>query len=78
LAFGFTRNGDPEGNHERAPDLTAFARALLPFLLRRTKEQVLTELPVKTEQTLYCELDKGERTLYDELRAHYRLSLVDR
>ena len=30
---------------------------LRPFILRRTKEQVLTELPEKTEQTLYCDLE---------------------
>ena len=36
--------------------LCRLARAVAPFILRRTKEQVLTELPEKTEQTLYCEL----------------------
>ncbi len=54
------------------------ARALRPFLLRRTKQQVLTELPAKTEQTLYCELDERERKRYDELREHYRQSLLAR
>jgi len=48
------------------------ARALRPYLLRRTKEQVLTELPAKTEQTLYCELEPKQRKLYDELRDYYR------
>ena len=33
------------------------AHALRPFLLRRTKEQVATELPPKIEQTIYCELE---------------------
>jgi SNF2 family DNA or RNA helicase len=33
------------------------ARALRPFLLRPTKEQVVRELPPKVEQTRYCELD---------------------
>ena len=47
-------------------------------MLRRTKQQVLSELPVKTEQTLYCELDATERKLYDELREHYRQSLLER
>ena len=31
-------------------------RALRPFILRRTKEQVAPELPAKIEQTLFCEL----------------------
>ena len=33
------------------------AQALRPFILRRTKEQVARELPAKTEQTIYCELE---------------------
>ncbi len=53
-------------------------RALAPFILRRTKEQVLSELPAKTEQVLRCQLSKAERTVYDELKTHYRSSLVQR
>ncbi|MFV2068165.1 MAG: DEAD/DEAH box helicase [Pirellulales bacterium] len=52
------------------------AKALRPFILRRTKEQVLKELPKKTEQTLYCQLQGEQRRLYDELRNHYRASLA--
>ncbi len=55
--------------------LEALAKGLRPFLLRRTKEQVLKELPEKTEQTLFCELEKKQRKLYDELLRHYRDSL---
>jgi SNF2 family DNA or RNA helicase len=52
------------------------AHALRPFILRRTKEQVIRELPPKTEQTIYCELKPVQRKLYDELRQHYRRSLL--
>jgi superfamily II DNA or RNA helicase len=52
--------------------------ALRPFILRRTKEQVVRELPAKTEQTLYCELEPVQRKLYDELRQHYRDSLLQK
>lgn len=51
-------------------------RALRPFILRRTKEQVARDLPKKTEQTLYCELKTPQRKLYDELRDHYRRTLL--
>jgi superfamily II DNA or RNA helicase len=54
------------------------AQALRPFLLRRTKEQVVRELPPKVEQTLYCELDTRQRRLYDQLRDHYRTTLLRR
>jgi hypothetical protein len=53
------------------------ARGLRPFILRRTKEQVARELPPKTEQTLYCDLERPQRALYDELRSHYRRALLD-
>ena len=54
------------------------ANALRPFILRRTKQQVATELPAKLEQTLYCELEPDQRKFYNELRDHYRGTLLDR
>ncbi len=59
-------------------DLEWLSRALRPFLLRRTKEQVAPELPRRTEQTLQCELEGAQRRHYDELRAHYRETLLAR
>jgi superfamily II DNA or RNA helicase len=55
--------------------LAAVAAALKPLILRRTKRQVITELPEKTEQTLVCELLPAERKHYDQLRRHYRAQL---
>jgi SNF2 family DNA or RNA helicase len=52
------------------------ARALRPFILRRTKQQVARDLPEKVEQTLMCDLEAAQRELYDELREHYRQSLL--
>jgi SNF2 family DNA or RNA helicase len=52
------------------------SRALRPFILRRTKEQVAAELPPKLEQTLVCEVQGAQRRLYNELRDHYRRSLL--
>jgi SNF2-related domain/Helicase conserved C-terminal domain len=54
------------------------AHALRPFILRRTKEQVARELPAKTEQTIYCEMKPDQRKLYNELREHYRATLLHR
>ena len=69
------------GSTARNPDEETrqlLAHALRPFILRRTKEQVARELPSKTEQTVYCEMEPGQRKLYDELRQHYRDSLLKR
>nr|WP_143548025.1 DEAD/DEAH box helicase [Rhodopirellula sp. SM50] len=53
-------------------------KSLQPFILRRTKSEVLTELPEKVEQTLACSIDKKQRKLYDELREHYRVHLSNK
>jgi superfamily II DNA or RNA helicase len=63
---------------EQPNALETLARGIRPYVLRRTKEQVLTELPEKTEQTLFCDLVPKQRKLYDELRDHYRQSLLGR
>jgi superfamily II DNA or RNA helicase len=71
LAGSVSRNPDDETRR-------LLAHALRPFILRRTKSQVARELPPKTEQTIYCELKPAQRKLYDELREHYRGSLLRR
>ena len=69
LAGGSKQNPDGEARK-------LLAHALRPFLLRRTKEQVARELPPKIEQTIYCEMEPRQRTLYNELRDHYRQALL--
>ena len=49
-----------------------------PFLLRRTKEQVATELPEKTEQILFCTMDTEQQQLYDAYRNKYRDYLLNK
>lgn len=52
------------------------AEALRPFILRRSKQQVLADLPEKTEQTIICQMEGEQREVYDELRQYYRGSLM--
>lgn len=66
----------PAARDPDEPTRRLLARALRPFILRRTKDQVATDLPRKTEQIMYCELDDAQRALYDELRDHYRTELL--
>ncbi|MDP6057942.1 MAG: DEAD/DEAH box helicase, partial [Pirellulaceae bacterium] len=51
-------------------------RALRPFILRRTKQQVLHELPEKTDQTLLCTMEEEQRKIYDQLLRHYQTTLL--
>jgi SNF2 family DNA or RNA helicase len=71
MAGGLGRNPSPEARH-------LLGHALRPFILRRTKHQVARELPAKTEQTIYCELEGPQRKQYDDLKKHYRDTLLQR
>jgi SNF2-related domain/Helicase conserved C-terminal domain/SWIM zinc finger len=71
MAGGLARNPSEESRQ-------LLAHALRPFILRRTKQQVARELPAKTEQTIICELEPEQRKQYDELRQHYRDTLLHR
>ena len=50
---------------------------LRPFILRRTKLNVLKELPDKIEQVAYCELSIGQRALYSQLAQSTRRQLSE-
>jgi len=52
-------------------------KAIRPFILRRTKQQVLTDLPEKTEQTIYCEMEPEQQKVYDQLKEYYRNTLLN-
>jgi SNF2 family DNA or RNA helicase len=47
---------------------TALRNRLTPFILRRTKGEVLKDLPPRTEMNLYVELSAAERAIYDSVR----------
>jgi len=47
---------------------TALKALLRPFLLRRTKTAVLSELPPRIEQTITVEMEADERAFYEALR----------
>ena len=68
----------PGNAEEREEARTMLARAVRPYILRRTKAQVAPELPERLEQTLVVDLSPKERALYNELRDHYRNSLLGR
>ncbi len=44
------------------------SRVVRPFILRRTKSEVLDELPERTEVQLMAELSEAERKLYEDTR----------
>ncbi|MBI2686803.1 MAG: SNF2 helicase associated domain-containing protein [Acidobacteria bacterium] len=42
-------------------------KALRPLVLRRTKQQVASDLPARSEQVIHCELDTEQRKLYNTI-----------
>jgi SNF2 family DNA or RNA helicase len=59
--------GPIERNQDREARLR-LRKLIQPFILRRTKSQVLEELPPRTEIELQVELSEGEAAFYEALR----------
>jgi len=60
-------------DEEKARKLQALIK---PFVLRRTKEQVATELPPKTENLFYCKMSEEQSTVYEQVKSEYRNELL--
>jgi SNF2 family DNA or RNA helicase len=60
-------------DEEKARKLQALIK---PFVLRRTKEQVATELPPKIENLFYCKMSEEQANVYEQVRADYRSELL--
>lgn len=54
------------------------SKMIHPFLLRRTKSQVATELPEKSETILYCEMGTEQRQIYEAFKHKYRDYLLQK
>lgn len=64
---------DKLGSREKAQYLR---KLIHPFTLRRTKEQVASDLPDKTITVLWCTMEANQRKLYNEYRDGYRSRLL--
>ena len=51
-------------------------KLIKPFILRRCKEEVESELPEKMEQVIKCPMSSEQQELYQRLRDHYRDSIL--
>ena len=61
----FRKPIEKQGDMERS---NALKQRIAPFMLRRTKNQVATELPEKTEIIQLLELEHDQRNLYESIR----------
>lgn len=63
---------DKDGDKEK---VKALQKMTTPFVLRRTKEQVATDLPEKTESVLWCQMGEAQKALYDVVKNQIRDSI---
>ncbi len=48
-----------------------------PFILRRTKQEVASELPPVSEQVRYCSMTEAQRRIYEEEKSLARNSILE-
>lgn len=63
-----TKYKDPIEKNNNKEVKERLKKVISPFILRRTKEEVLTELPPKTEINLMVEMNRDERAFYEAVR----------
>jgi non-specific serine/threonine protein kinase len=56
--------------------LSELKNLVQPYILRRTKEQVLKDLPELTEQIYYCDMDPEQEKLYEKEKSKARNFLL--
>lgn len=56
--------------------LSEIKNLIQPYILRRTKEQVLKDLPELTEQIYYCDMDPEQEKLYEKEKSKARNFLL--
>lgn len=67
----------PIEQHGNTEQQQLLARRVASFMLRRTKNEVATELPEKTEMLQYVELQGQQRALYESIRVSMEKRIRD-
>jgi SNF2 family DNA or RNA helicase len=60
---------EKQNNQEKTRKLYSIIK---PFILRRHKSQVATELPKKVESVKYCNMTQQQEEQYDEVKSYFR------
>ena len=70
----FVQPIEKKGDTSKTEKLYAIIK---PFILRRQKWQVATELPEKVENITYCTMTDEQEVQYEEAKAFYRNEILD-
>ncbi|AQG80681.1 DEAD/DEAH box helicase [Spirosoma montaniterrae] len=66
-----------EKRHDEAKTNRLYS-LIKPFMLRRNKAQVATDLPEKVESVLYCDMSPDQAEQYEEAKSYYRNLILER
>ncbi|QHV95221.1 DEAD/DEAH box helicase [Spirosoma endbachense] len=66
-----------EKRHDEAKTSRLYS-LIKPFMLRRNKSQVATDLPEKVESVLYSEMTPDQEKQYEEAKSYYRNLILER
>jgi non-specific serine/threonine protein kinase len=69
----FMRPIEKEQNNDVA---TTLKRLIFPFILRRTKEEVVKELPPKVENVIFSPMSEAQQKIYDQIRDTFRNTII--
>jgi non-specific serine/threonine protein kinase len=69
----FMRPIEKEQNNDVAATLK---RLIFPFILRRTKEEVVKELPPKVENIIFSPMSEAQQKIYDQVRDTFRNTII--
>ncbi|ADY53595.1 SNF2-related protein [Pseudopedobacter saltans DSM 12145] len=69
----FVQPIEKKKDEEKAHKLQALIK---PFVMRRTKEQVASELPPKTENIFFSEMTEDQADFYEKTKSEYRNELL--
>lgn len=70
----FIRPIEKGGNPQKTEELR---KLIDPFVLRRTKKQVMKELPPKIEKVHFCEMSAEQSELYESVKNQYRNEILN-
>lgn len=75
-AFFMENFKNPIEKKQNEEVLSELKNLIQPYILRRTKEQVLKDLPELTEQVYYCDMDPEQEKLYEKEKSKARNFLL--
>ncbi len=67
----------PIEKHNDEDQQNKLRKLIRPFILRRTKDEVARDLPPRTEQTIFCEMNSEQKELYEKEKSAVRNQILE-